>query len=137
MDQETNESNLIDKKHLLPFGSRTLDPAIRIVDRALEIETASEFIKSGVKGKLDLILKQIQNLQEEARRVLEQAQMDEDLHRITCNFEKKVGDSLHLYQKEDGTKYFSILSPSEWGNPPHTFLGSYRLEGDRSFTPLD
>jgi hypothetical protein len=34
--------------------------------------------------------------------------------------------------------FFSMLSPGEWGgNPPNEHLGSYRLEYDMSWTPLD
>ena len=31
-----------------------------------------------------------------------------------------------------------MLSPADWrGEPPHPFLGSYRLEADYSWTPAD
>ncbi|XP_063688892.1 uncharacterized protein C1orf50 homolog [Bolinopsis microptera] len=31
-----------------------------------------------------------------------------------------------------------MLSPEEWGgNPPHDFVGSYKLEYDMTFTPLE
>ena len=42
----------------------------------------------------------------------------------------------HLYERENGTLYFSMLSPDDWGGEaPHTFRGSYRLEADMSWTP--
>ena len=35
-------------------------------------------------------------------------------------------------------RYFSLLSPEDWaGKPPHTFLGSFRLEADMRFTAAD
>jgi hypothetical protein len=47
----------------------------------------------------------------------------------------------HLYRRtRDGSDapYFSMLSPADWrGKAPDRFEGSYRLENDASFTPLD
>ena len=124
---------VVEDKHLLPYGTRTLDPAITLVDRAREIETASQSIQTHVSGKLDLIAGQIRQLQAEAKKIMEQAQTDIELHKIKCNFEKKIGMTLHLYEKPGGIKYFSFLSPEEWGTPPHKFLGTYKLNADQSF----
>jgi hypothetical protein len=129
-----NTDSSEDNKRSLTYGTSRLDPAIRLVDRAKEIELAHESIRSHTHGKLDLILKQIRHLQEEAKLILDQAAIDTELHDVKCNFEKKVDQPYHLYQKEDGTKYFSFISPEEWGgNPPHSFLGSYTMKSDRSF----
>ena len=50
--------------------------------------------------------------------------------------QKVPGKIYHLYQKpESGQKFFSLISPEEWGSScPNKFLGSYRLEHDRSWT---
>lgn len=120
--------------HLMPFGSSTNAPAIRLVDRAREIENAMEFVETGVHGKIDLIAKQIRALQKEAEEILTAAQRDVRLHTAKCNFEKQIGGIYHLYEKNGNEIYFSILSPNDWGgNPPHKFLGSYCLEKDRGF----
>lgn len=64
---------------------------------------------------------------------------DERLHEVACNLEKKPGTTYYLYEKPHaGQRYFSLLSPEEWG-PSFTsgYLGAYRLEADHSFTLLD
>ena len=128
---------IVEDKHLRPYGTRTLDPAIRLVDRAKEIEQAAGFIQAHTEGKLGLIAKQIRQLQEEARSILEEARRDVDLHQVKCNFEKVVGQTYHLYQKAGGARYFSFLSESDWrGNPPDTYIGSYEMMADRSFRDL-
>ena len=128
---------VIENKRSIPYPTRTLDPKITLVDRALEIQNASQSIQSHTDGKLKIILKQIQNLQNEAREILEKSQRDMELHRISCNFEKRPGLNLHLYERPNSEKYFSMLSPEEWGNPPHLFLGSYTLNLDGSFVRTD
>lgn len=138
MEKKESTQDLIDNRRSLAFGTSTLDPAIRLVDRAKEIELAHESIQSHTNTKLELILKQIRNLQKEAEHVIEQAEVDSELHSIKCNFEKQVEQPYHLYAKQDGNKYFSFVSPEEWGNnPPHEFLGTYIMKGDRSFKRID
>ena len=66
------------------------------------------------------------------------ANRDAQLHHAACNFTKVPGQVYHLYEKPDMTCYFSMLSPQEWGNScPHNHKGSYRLEYDHSWTPLE
>jgi len=131
-----NKEPVVENKAFLEYPIRTLDPPISIVDRAKEIEKADQWLKAGVSQKLDLILKQIKSLQEQAKEILQKAEEDARLHRILCNFEKKPGMILHLYKKQNGEEYFSLLSPEEWGNPPHQFLGSFKLNIDMSFEKI-
>ncbi len=127
---------VIENRHSMTVPSRTLDPPIRLVDRAREIELADSSLRSHTEGKLDLILKQIRSLQEEARGILEKAERDAALHRVECRFEKSIGQTIYLYEKEEG-RYFSLLSPEDWnGNPPHRFIGAYILNADQSFTEV-
>jgi len=66
------------------------------------------------------------------------AKRDAQLHHAACNFTKIPGKVYHLYEKIDETCYFSMLSPQEWGGScPHKHLGSYQLEYDQSWTPLE
>ena len=56
----------------------------------------------------------------------------------SCNFQRRPGKIYHLYEKQDGVPFFSMLSPKEWGgNHPNTYLDSYRLEYDMSWTELE
>ena len=45
---------------------------------------------------------------------------------------------MHLYERDDGEAYFSLLSPEDWnGQNPHKYLGSFRMNVDRSFEQLN
>nr|XP_038965930.1 uncharacterized protein C1orf50 homolog isoform X1 [Rattus norvegicus] len=99
---------------------------------------ADEFIRANATNKLTVIAEQIQHLQDQARKVLEDARRDADLHHVACNMVKKPGNIYYLYQRESGQKYFSIISPQEWGaGCPHDFLGAYKLQHDMSWTPYE
>ncbi|MFP3984150.1 MAG: DUF2452 domain-containing protein [Desulfurivibrionaceae bacterium] len=124
--------------HNSPYPVSRLAPPIDLVDMAKEIEQADNMVNTRVSSKLQVIADQIRGLQEEARQVLEEGSRDQDLHRVPCHFKRVPGHIYHLYQKEDGSRYFSMLSPEDWNNsPPHTFRGSYMLGADQSWTPVE
>jgi hypothetical protein len=119
----------------MTYPTSRLGAKIELVDLAREIERADETIGVVVGGKLDLIREQMRALQEQARRLLEEAREASQLHRAACNFKKTPGKIYHLYRRDDGELYFSMLSPDDWhGSPPHAFEGSYRLEADLGFS---
>jgi len=120
-----------------PYGLSRLAPAMKLTDVAGEIERADEMIGQTTSSKLRVIAEQIRHLQRQAEEILTSAKKDLDLHRASCAFPRRIGHSYHLYQRHDGSLYWSMLSAEEWGaSPPHEYVGSYRLEPDRSWTPL-
>lgn len=120
-----------------PYGLSRLAPAMSLVDVAGEIERADEMIGQTTSSKLRVIADQIRFLQRQAEGILQDAKKDLDLHRASCAFPRRIGHSYHLYRRSDGALYWSMLSLDEWGGtPPHEYVGSYRLEPDRSWTPL-
>lgn len=124
--------------HSAPYPVSRMAPSFELVNLAEEISQADTTLAAHASGKLRLIASQIKALQDEARQILDQTQRDQMLHRAQCNFKRQPGKIYHLYQKPNGTNYFSMLSPAEWGDkPPHTFLGSYQLQLDMSWIPLE
>ncbi|MFW6051917.1 MAG: DUF2452 domain-containing protein [Myxococcota bacterium] len=121
-----------------PYPVSRLAPPMDLVDAAREIQKADETIRSHVGSKLRVIAEQMRALRDQAEAVMQEAQRDADLHRATCQFQKRPGRVYHLYRKQDGSLYFSMLSPEDWkGAPPHEHAGSYRLEADMSWTPVE
>lgn len=121
-----------------PYALSRLSGPISLVDSAREIERADQWIASTANAKLSTIAAQMQALRVQAEAVLQKAQEDAELHRAVARFVRHPGQTYHLYAQPDGGRYWSLLSPEEWGaKPPHVFLGSYRLELDQSWTRLD
>ncbi|KAJ6658777.1 hypothetical protein lerEdw1_019698 [Lerista edwardsae] len=121
-----------------------LTPAARkarpsdLVALAEQVEKADDFVRANACNRLTVIAEQIRYLQEQARKVLEEANRDASLHHVACNFVKKPGNTYYLYQRNSGQRYFSMLSPKEWGaSCPSKFLGAYKLQHDMSWTPSE
>lgn len=115
-----------------------LAPSFTLVDAAAEISRATDTVGTHTEARLLDILEQIRRLQQDAKTVLEEARQSVEVHSAACRFKKKIGSLYHLYRKDDSTTYMAMLSPDDWGgSPPHTFVGTYRLEADQSWTPLE
>lgn len=121
-----------------PYPVSRLAPRHDLVDVAREIAEADRAIGAVVGGKLEVIARQIRALQEEATSLLEEARRDLALHRAEHGFVLRPGSIYHLYRRDGDRLYWSLLSPEDWGGePPHPYEGSYRLEGDQSWTPVE
>uniref|UniRef100_A0A3B5QK46 Uncharacterized protein n=1 Tax=Xiphophorus maculatus TaxID=8083 RepID=A0A3B5QK46_XIPMA len=77
----------------------------------MDPHSGDDFVKANACNKLTVIADQIRYLQEQAKKVLEEAKRDADLHHAACNIVKKPGNMYYLYQRPSGQKYFSIISP--------------------------
>ena len=109
-----------------------------IVALATQIKTADLCVRNTACNKLSLILDQIRFLQSQAEKILKETEANEKLHHAACNFQKRPGTIYHLYERESGQTYFSMLSLEDWGPSfKHKYLGSYRLEMDQSWTPVE
>ncbi|XP_072465810.1 uncharacterized protein C1orf50 homolog [Notamacropus eugenii] len=121
-----------------PHRTRRVGNPEDLVELAQQVQKADEFIRANATNKLTVIADQIRHLQTQAKKVLEEAQRDAELHHVACNVVKKPGNIYYLYQRNNGQQYFSIISPQEWGEScPHDFLGAYKLQHDLSWTPFD
>jgi hypothetical protein len=116
-----------------PYPVSRLAPVIDLVDVAREIQAADAVLGVKMTAELAIIAEQIRALQERARAALDAAEESARLHRAACSFKKRPGHVYHLYRKESGALYFSMLSPADWGRCPDAFEGSYRLGVDMTF----
>lgn len=123
--------------HSAPYPVSRLAPAFSAPDLAEEVAHAEAMLGARTGAKLRVIADQIKALQAEARKVLAEARDEHALTHAECAFRRLPGKVYHLYRRDDGSRYFSMLSPADWrGEPPHAFIGSYRLEADYAWTAL-
>lgn len=102
------------------------------------LKNSETHVKNTALNKLQVIGEQIKFLQQQAKDILESASTNNDLHHIPCNFVKVPGKIYHLYQRPSGDKLWSMISPEEFGaSNKNEHLGSFRMEVDRSWTPVD
>merc|ERR1711976_904867 len=133
--------NLVERDHC-PGGFQLVNPAesgkrnqFDLVELAGQIQTADQFTRATAGSKLSVIAEQVRFLQEQAKKVLEDAAINKELHHIACNFKKIPGKTYYVYKKPDGRKYMSMISPLEWGASCPPFDSAWKLEADMTWTP--
>lgn len=117
-----------------PYGITRLSPAIVLADTEEQLSVAGAAIVQTSNAKLDMIIKQIEFLKQQAEKVILDARHDVMLHQATCAFDKKIGQTYHLYKKKNGSMQWSILSLEDWnGCPPWEYISSYKLMSDQTW----
>merc|ERR1712142_373335 len=139
-----NDVNLVERD-TCPNGDQLVDPdrsgkktQYELVELAAHVQEADKFTRATVGSKLSVIAEQLKQLQEQARKVLEDARLNSLIHKTACNFKKVPGTTYYVYKnrKNPDTEFISMISPQEWGGGAPEFCGGYRLEFDMSWTPL-
>jgi hypothetical protein len=70
-----------------------------------------------------------EEIQREYQSLLDEISVNERLYLAKHNFEPLAGHSYHLYTKEDGEEFISIISPEEWNNK-YNYIGNYKFLSD-------
>jgi len=127
-----------------PGGLALVDPdrsgktnQFDLVELAQQIQTADKFTRATAGSKLQVIAEQVRFLQQQAKSILEEASLNNQLHHIACNFKKVPGKIYYVYKRDNGKHYMSLISPEEWGENGPEFVAAYKLEYDMTFTPYD
>merc|ERR1712142_224377 len=139
-----NTVNLVERD-TCPNGYQLVDPdasgkktQFDLVELAEQVQKADQFTRATAGSKLTVIAEQVRFLQEQARKVLEEARLNALLHKTSCNFKKIPGKTYYIYKqrKNPDEEFLSMISPEEWGAACPEYVGGYRLEFDMSWTEL-
>ncbi len=68
-------------------------------------------------------------IQEQYKILIDEINLNERLYKAKHNFEPIPGKKYHLYIKEGGEEFLSIISPEEWKNK-FQYVGTYELLSD-------
>merc|ERR1711899_288113 len=105
-----------------PDGFQLANPAesgkvdqFALVELAGAIQQADKFTRATAGSKLSVIAEQVRFLQEQAKKILEEAQRDKEINHLACNFKRIPGKVYYIYKRASGKNYMSMISPEEWG----------------------
>ncbi len=69
-----------------------------------------------------------EEMTKEYEKLMSEIQMNERLYTASHNFEPISGETYHLYKKESGEEFLSLISPEQWKK--FEFIGSYKFLSD-------
>ena len=107
-------------KALMEYGVSTLDPAITLPDNSL----ARNNIKVSVEKK---IVTRLSELEKEYKIMVDMFNVNKLVLESEFSFEPKQNHIYHLYERENGSTFLSLIEPNQWDK---LLLASVRLTSD-------
>lgn len=102
---------------VLTYGTNIGAPAIKIEDVGGWKRTAANEVNRQIKTKFDELKKEYESLVEEYR-------WNDLIFRAEYNFVPVIGEMYHLYSRENGSIFLSMIGPNEW---KMEYIGSFKL----------
>ncbi len=102
---------------VLTYGTNIGAPAIKIEDVGGWKKTAANEVNRQIKTKFDELKKEYESLVEEYR-------WNDLIFRAEYNFVPVIGEIYHLYSRENGSIFLSMIGPNEW---KMEYIGSFKL----------
>lgn len=111
---------------LLPYGTSVSAPAIVHDDIAT-------WKLRGVTKVNHQFSSKFNELKEEYKKLIEEYRWNDLVYNATYSFEPVIGEVYHLYARESGELFLSLIEPSRW-NKEH--VASFRLESTQKWVKL-
>jgi len=115
-----DEDLLPKSAHLMKYGVSTLDPRIDLPDNSL----ARGNIKVSVEKR---IINRLSELEQEYKIMVDMFNINKTVLESEFSFEPKQSHIYHLYEREDGSTFLSLIEPHQWDK---FLLVSVRLTSD-------
>jgi hypothetical protein len=121
MESKKRPDSFVENRMLMRYPTEVGAPKFEPDNISLfKIEKTSK-IKKYYSSKFEEMTKEYENLMSEIK-------MNERLYTASHNFEPISGETYHLYKKESGEEFISLISPHQWKK--FEFVGSYRFLSD-------
>ncbi len=115
-------------------GSAMIRPEDRGKIKAVALQSA----QNQAQQQMAMLKRQAEALMEEARRIEERLRLSAQIFEADVNFTPVVGQIYHLYNRESGSKFLSLIGPRQWGErtKPLEHLGTFRYLADSTWEPF-
>ena len=118
--------NVADNPGLLPYGSNVGAPAIKQEDISL-------WKTEGVVKTNNYFKSRYEEIKEEYRKLIEEFEWNRLVYESKFTFTPIKGHTYHLYQRDNGTLFLSLIEPEHWNQ---IFIGSFKLDSNDKWVKI-
>ena len=119
--------NVADSPGLLPYGSNVGAPAIKQEDVSLwkneKVNKTNQYFHT-----------RYEEIKEEYRKLIEEFEWNKLVYESKFTFTPIKGHTYHLYQKEQGGLFLSLIEPELWNQ---IFVGSFKLDSNDKWIKIN
>ena len=112
--------NVSDNPGILPYGSNIGAPAIKLDNIGGWKQKNFEKLHKQILEKYKELNNQIQDL-------VFEYDLNQTIYSATFNFEPVIGEIYHLYSRNTGENFLSLIEPHEW---KMKFIASFKLNNE-------
>jgi len=111
----------------LTYGSNLGAPSINIDD--VEGWKHSQVSKANSQFKT-----RFDEIKSEFERLTEEVKWNDIVYSSQYNFIPVIGDTYHLYSRDEGSLFLSLITPSSWNE---SYIGSFKLTSDQRWIKIE
>src|SRR5688572_26013172 len=123
---------------VLPYSASVAGAVIKANEEGMIKHKALTAMEEQTNMQLQQIRKQIELLALQAQEIQKRKELSLMIYSAKLSFKPNIGQTYHLYEKNDGTCMLSLVSPKEWGpnGPFKRFISSVKLLADHTWAEL-
>ena len=129
-----DKDKITDRPNLLPYAHSLGSAIIKPLDKGRIKGLAMSAMYEQTGTSLERIREQIELLVEQAQDIHHRMDVSEKIYNAEYNFKPNIGQTYHLYQRENGNWVLSLVGPKEWGKScPYKFVQTVKLLSDHTW----
>lgn len=123
---------------VLPYSASVAGAVIKANEEGMIKHKALTAMEEQTNMQLDQIRKQIELLALQAHEIQKRKELSMMIYTANLSFKPNIGQTYHLYQRNDDSFMLSLVSPKEWGKsmPFKKFIAAVQLLADHTWKEL-
>lgn len=115
IDLEKEREKITDLPGLIEFAHNVGSALIKPEDRGVIKGQAMSAMYAQTDQQFGQIYEQMELLMKQANELRKRVDVSERIYSCQLNFKPVIGEIYHLYQRDDGSDFLSMIAPNEWG----------------------
>lgn len=104
-----------DTPGLLPYAHHVGSAIVKPLDKGKIKGRAMQAMFEQTENSLNQIKEQVELLINQAQKIHDRISISEEIYLADCSFEPAINQTYHLYERENKSRFLSMISPSDWG----------------------
>lgn len=123
----------VDLQGLIKFAHEKGGFSIVPTEKGMREGKAMEALQGQTQMQLDTIFEQMKVLAKQAEQLRSRVDLSSQVYDAKYSFDPVVGDQYYLYDKKDGPKILSMISPDQWNNDSLTYIATVKFLADETW----
>lgn len=138
IDLEKEREKITDLPGLIEYAHTVGGALIKPEDKGKIRGQAMTAMQDQTTRQFDQIFGQMKTLLDQANQLKKRVEISERIYQSEMGFSPVIGQEYHLYTRENGTDFLSMIKPKEWGRSKKwsEYVGSVKLLSDHTWELL-